>query len=941
MKALIIAALGIWPMMLPAAPAPVSYVATNGSDITGDGSAAKPWATLGAAAEKAPDGSTVIVRDGVYTTPSYIKRQFSNFVVFRAEHPYKAVLKASGAVTLYIYNGAYMEFTNFEITRGDPGSTYPLAIHIERSRNIILRDNIIHDSYSNDLMKVNTSAREILIIGNVFYNAYGPEGQHIDVNGCAGVYIRDNIFFADYEGSGQTDAKDGAGFIVVKNSADEPESRRTRITNNIFLHFQGGPGKTFVLFGEDGRPVYEAQDAIVENNLMLGNNVDQMRSAFGVKGAKDIIFRNNTVAGDLPSNSFAMRLNDEGQNPPNQNIQFYNNIWSDPTGTMSWLVEADPAQNTGITLRNNIYWNAGKAIPAQAAIVNFASDGAGLMADPKLADQADLVLPRWNGSSFLSGLATVRQEFERLARIYGSPGTDSAVLGKAEAANAPATDILDRTRSLQPDPGATEALATAVPVRVVAVPDQIAGGAMTALNQIILERPAEGLCGSAIKLTTSAPDVVSVPALVHVAPGSTSASFPATTATVNTPTPVTLTASYKSGCDAAPVTKSAVLTVMPERVTLNLSVLSITAGMSFGRNRILIEGVAPKEGLTVSLTSDRPEVRVPETILIPAGSSVSDYFNIDTGFVGERTDVSITASLSGATAGTGTLTLLPPKYALNLVTNSTTEGEIVKGNRVLLDEVAPAGGGIVKLVSANPGMLSVPASVTVPAGSNVATFTMVALGVNKRTGVTITATYNGRNVTNFCDVSPNRLWKLAPEFWDIKATGTRKVTVWTISPVLMDTVVALSQDESNFLRLPTSVTIPAGANSAAYTVSAPDTADRVTVTLYATYKGSTLNIALPVNPVGLLSIWTAGSLRPGNNTIRVYLDMVAPAGGKYVKLSSSDPAVLSVPETIFIPEGQKGVDVTATAAAATTPMQVTVTAALGTSSLIKALDIQP
>ena len=65
---------------------------------------------------------------------------------------------------------------------------------------------------------------------------------------------------------------------------------------------------------------------------MIGNGTDLVYVVFGVKCAKDVIFRNNTITGNMPANAFALDIAIAGDNPLNENIIFVNNIWSDPMG---------------------------------------------------------------------------------------------------------------------------------------------------------------------------------------------------------------------------------------------------------------------------------------------------------------------------------------------------------------------------------------------------------------------------------------------------------------------------------------------------------------------------------------------------------------------------------------------------------------------------------
>lgn len=942
MKALL--ALLILAGAAPAADA-VYYVATTGNDATGDGSAATPWATVGAAAAKLPDaGGTVIVRDGVYIGSTVLRRKFSGYAVFRAEHPYQAKLQASNGVTLYFLGAAYIEFTNFEITRGDPGGTYPLNVQIDSSSSIVLRDNIIHDSYNYDLIKMTSVARNVLIIGNVFYNAYGPAGQHIDVNGCPDVTIRDNIFFADYEGSGQPDNKDSGGFIVVKNSAQLAEpTRRTRITSNVFLRYQGGEGRNFICFGEDGSRFYETQDGIAENNLMIGNNTDQMRAPFGVKGAKNIVFRNNTAAGQMYSKNYITRMTAEGYNPPNQSISFLNNIWSNPNGTMSPLLDIHPAQNMDVVLLNNVYWNGGKAIPGptEPSMVHQTDDAQAILSDPMLGSQAQVILPRWVGETFLSGAKTVREEFERLVRLYGVPDASSGIVGRSDPAYTPAADILDRPRSGNSDPGAVDSLAAGPPLRIVAVPESVVGGLKTTLNQIILDQPAGGLCGSAVLLSSSDPSLVSAPPLVRIPANSSAATFELRTAAVEEATPVTLTATYKGSCEAPPVSKTTVLTLVPERLTVDLTMPTVTASTSFERNQVLIEGVAPPEGLTITLASSRPEVIVPETVTIPAGATASEFFTVHTSFVGEQTPIEITAALGETVTGSAVVTLIPPKYQLQLATDSTTEGSLLKGNYVILDSLAPAGGALVRLTNSRPDVLAVPAVVMVPEGTNLAAFEMSALGVNTTSTATITATYAGRSASATCAVWPNRLSAITTPYPTLIGSAKPSITVRTLVPVMANTTVALSQSSPAVVSIPASVTIPAGTSAGSFIAATPYVTEPTNVVIYATYRTQTAAVTLTLNPVDMWDIALAQTARPGDSIdVVVYVNAPAPPGGLEVKMSSSDPVAFPVPDTIRIEPGTTTTHKYVKVGAVSSATDVTVSAVLR-KTVAKKMRIQP
>jgi hypothetical protein len=158
-----------------------------------------------------------------------------------------------------------------------------------------------------------------------------------------------------------------------------------------------------------------------------------------------------------------MRLNKEGLNPPNENIQFYGNIWSDPTGTMGAtsptgsndFSDTPIGETASFVLDGNLYWNGGAALPYDAGeLINTTDDAHALVADPLIPDGSAVILPRWvpGLGEFADGSHSIREAFVRLAALYGTPPGGSPAIDAAMPANAPAEDILGRSRAGTGDP---------------------------------------------------------------------------------------------------------------------------------------------------------------------------------------------------------------------------------------------------------------------------------------------------------------------------------------------------------------------------------------------------------------------------------------------------------------------------------------------------------
>jgi hypothetical protein len=177
-------------------------------------------------------------------------------------------------------------------------------------------------------------------------------------------------------------------------------------------------------------------------------------------------------------------------------------------------------------------------------------------------------------------------------------------------------------------------------------------------------------------------------------------------------------------------------------VTLNAA--SAVPGASM-QGTVSLTSAASTGGASVALSSSNSAVvTVPASVAIQAGSS-SGTFTITA--VGPGTAV-ITASVNGSSRQSPTLTVgggnAVALRSIELSASSVIGGTSLVGS-VNLTAPAPAGGAVVSLSGADP--VTVPASVTVPAGSSTAPFTISTKTVGGPTSATISGSYGGASAS--------------------------------------------------------------------------------------------------------------------------------------------------------------------------------------------------
>jgi hypothetical protein len=435
------------------------YIAANGEDKPENGAEEMPFKTLKYAVEHLPvsGGYQIIVKDGSYDSFGYINGgKFEKPILIKAENPYKVRVKGvSGHRAMYVTNSENMIFSGFEFvgnkdyTGSTSGNAY--LLQIELSKSIILENNIIHDSYNNDLLKLNEHCDNCEIRLNIFYNQNANGGdEHIDANSVYNTTIEGNIFFNDYKASGRQESNAAFSFVLFKSSSSQDISTASRdaiIKKNVFLNWWGKADQSYIVLGEDGKSFYEVQNVEISDNLFInnktretkngdGNYYNRMSGLFTIKNAKNVTFKNNTSNGFIQHSwhaynndpgsffGYVVRISKEWQNSPIiDTVKITGNSFVDYTGQMGGIASGTKAMVTNISLNGNNYYNNGKAFldtSTRDLAIQIADDSNAAFDDPQLEDDLTKVtVPYFNEGTLHGNYAGINAARIDLIQKYG------------------------------------------------------------------------------------------------------------------------------------------------------------------------------------------------------------------------------------------------------------------------------------------------------------------------------------------------------------------------------------------------------------------------------------------------------------------------------------------------------------------------------------------
>jgi hypothetical protein len=329
-----------------------------------------------------------------------------------------------------------------------------------------------------------------------------------------------------------------------------------------------------------------------------------------------------------------------------------------------------------------------------------------------------------------------------------------------------------------------------------------------------------------------------------------------------------------------------------------------TGGYSQGS--VTLTAPAPAGGAIVMLQSTNPTVAaLPPSITVPAGATSASFF------------IQVPSTSAGSTSLQAGTTANPwivasKTFGWSIV---SLDGPAVTGDApqtiwtVTLDGPAPQNGVVINLQNSNPALVSIPASVTVPAGQTIGTFPVTV--VNPLAGQAfITASTVGSSKS-----APFGWWVASLDGCQYASPNGTDASLWSVTingpaPTGGLAVNLQAYWASQAVSIPATVTVPAGQISAQFLVTPANLAAGVAL-IRASVNGhrvdnqfnwSVTSVSGPlVAPAGTMPTWTVNLMGP------------ACGSGLSVVLQSSKTNVAVVPPTVIVPNGQSSATFSLTA----------------------------
>lgn len=412
-----------------------------------------------------------------------------------------------------------------------------------------------------------------------------------------------------------------------------------------------------------------------------------------------------------------------------------------------------------------------------------------------------------------------------------------------------------------------------------------------------------GVGGLKVDLSVNDPSA-SLPVSVTIASGQLFAAFSVSTFPVLDDRVITIRAS------ADGLVKTKQITVeRPRLAVVQLSPSSFAGGEQV-QGTIRLTGIAPVGGIVVAMSSSDAAVTVPASVTVDAGKSEVS-FDVTVRPVTINKDVDILVTHRGQTL-TGTFRL--EKTVLKELAFNTTEcigGDTVQ-LFVSLNGPAPDAGMVVNLSSSNSAV-SIPSSVTVPAGERSITLDLNISAVAVDTTVTLIGTGNAGEASASILVNRPELTSLllSPKSVTGGLDASVIVRLTGIAPV-GGTTVSLASDNAS-AQVPAFVIVPEGKSEVLVKVTTIAVGTDSEVYVSANNETESLRAKLTVKRASMATaVLTPNSVLGGTaSKLDLTITGPAPVGGLKIDITTDGSGTL-IPSTVMVPSGARSVSVPVT-----------------------------
>jgi RHS repeat-associated protein len=405
-----------------------------------------------------------------------------------------------------------------------------------------------------------------------------------------------------------------------------------------------------------------------------------------------------------------------------------------------------------------------------------------------------------------------------------------------------------------------------------------------------------------LTLTSSSPTIAKVPATIAFVAGQANVDVTVQGLAAGQ-------ATIQASLNSTNITAGVTVTPTPASlVSLLPSIQTLQLGAS-GQMQITLVPAQPQTTVVQLASSDATKVTVAASVSIPAGQTTASFAVQGLAVGAAQITATLPSSNGGAasTLSSQVQVITPPPTVVALLPATTTlqldSGASSTGNLTVQISATQTTATVVQVSTRTAGIVTVPATVTIPAGQTQAS---IALLTQSSGNTVVVATLNGSSVEAAVQVNPAppTLASVAPLNLSLITGATGQLTITLKATHTADTLVTFSASPTGVLVVPGTVTILAGQTQAIVNVTAVAVGQaQIVAALPTGSKNATVDVVPPAaqltqmlpNPLNVQQGAAA------NVTLKLNAAQLNPV---QVALLATQATILQMPANVTIATGQ-------------------------------------